>query len=114
MAHDMTLEDVKKHIRVYIYVFVALAILTIITVAVSYLDISFYPALIVALIIASIKGGLVTAYFMHLIGEKQVIMWVLIAAAAFVIAMFILFIASFADQAQIAFMSNTLSISHVT
>ncbi len=106
MAEDMTLEDVKKHVRVYIGVFIALAILTVVTVAVSLLDIPFYPALIVALLIASIKGSLVAAYFMHLISEKQVVMWVLIMAGVFLIAMFILFIFAYADQEGMALLSD--------
>lgn len=113
MAHEMSLEEVKKHIRVYLLVFGALAVLTVVTVAVSYLDMPFYPALIVALIIATVKAGLVAAYFMHLVGERQVIMWVLISAGAFLIAMFALFISSYADQEQIALISHAVSLSHV-
>ena len=113
MAHEMTLEDVKKHIRVYLFVFGALAVLTVVTVAVSRVDIPFYPALIVALVIATVKAGLVAAYFMHLVGEKQVIMWVLISAGAFLIAMFALFISSYADQEQVALLSEALNYAHV-
>ena len=40
MAEEMTLEDVKKHVKVYITVFIALAILTVVTVAVSYLGLA--------------------------------------------------------------------------
>ena len=102
MAEEMTVAEVKKHVRVYLMVFGALLVLTLVTVAVSYLDIPFGPALIVALIIAVIKGSLVAMYFMHLISEKQVIMWVLVSAAAFLIGMFALFIAAFVDQAETA------------
>lgn len=112
MAEDMTLEDVKKHVRVYIGVFGALALLTVVTVAVSLLDIPFYPALIVALLIASIKGALVAAYFMHLISEKQIIMWVLLLAGAFLVAMFVLFIFAYADQENIALFTSLAE--HVT
>ena len=113
MAHEMSLEEVKKHIRVYLLVFGALAVLTVVTVGVSYLEIPFYPALIVALIIASVKAGLVAAYFMHLVGEKQVIMWVLISAGAFLLALFVLFISSYADQEQLALITHAVSLSHV-
>ena len=37
---EATAEDIKKHVRVYISVFVALMALTLITVAVSYLHLS--------------------------------------------------------------------------
>ncbi|MEX0600061.1 MAG: cytochrome C oxidase subunit IV family protein, partial [Rhodothermales bacterium] len=70
-AHNI--EEVKKHVRVYISVFAALAILTVVTVGVGYLHLPILPALIAALVIASIKAGLVAAYFMHLVSEERVI-----------------------------------------
>src|SRR5687767_8712762 len=69
--------DIDKHVRVYITVFVALMALTLITVAVSYLDLSTPMAVAVALFIATIKGSLVACYFMHLISEKRLIYAVL-------------------------------------
>jgi caa(3)-type oxidase subunit IV len=55
--------------------------LTIITVAVSYLDLSTPMAIAVALFIAIIKGSLVACYFMHLISEKKLIYAVLAITA---------------------------------
>ena len=81
-------EDLKKHVRVYISVFVGLLALTIITVTISYLNLSVMPAIIVALIIASIKGSLVASYFMHLISEKKVIY----AALALTVVFFLVLI----------------------
>ena len=110
----MTVEDVKKHVRVYIMVLIALAVLTVVTVGVSYIDMPFGPALIVALIIATVKGTLVAMYFMHLLGERQVIMWVLILSAAFLVAMFALFIGAYADQAQVSsVLLSTANFAHV-
>ena len=62
-------EDIKKETRTYLLVFVALAVATLITVAVSYLDLNGPQAIIVALFIATIKAGLVAAFFMHLLSE---------------------------------------------
>ena len=70
--------DIDKHVRVYIIVFVALMALTIVTVAVSYLDLSTPMAIAVALFIAIVKGSLVACYFMHLISEKKLIYAVLV------------------------------------
>src|SRR5918996_3410330 len=75
LGHDPA--EIDKHVRVYIIVFVALMALTLITVAVSYLDLSTPMAITVALFIATIKGGLVACYFMHLISEKKLI-WVVL------------------------------------
>ncbi len=80
--------DIDKHVRVYIIVFVALMALTLITVAVSYLDLPPAMAIAVALFVATIKGSLVACYFMHLISEKKLIYAVLgITAFKFVALM---------------------------
>ena len=79
--------DIDRHVRVYITVFVALMALTLITVAVSYLDLSTPMAVAVALFIAIIKGSLVACYFMHLISEKKLIYAVLVLTAAFFVAL---------------------------
>jgi cytochrome c oxidase subunit IV len=69
--------DIDRHVRVYITVFVALMALTVITVAISYLDLPTPMAIAVALFVATIKGSLVACYFMHLISEKKLIFVVL-------------------------------------
>ncbi len=79
--------DIDRHVRVYITVFVALMVLTLITVAVSYLDLSIPMAVTVALLIATVKGSLVACYFMHLISEKKLIYAVLILTASFFVAL---------------------------
>jgi cytochrome c oxidase subunit 4 len=79
--------DIDKHVRVYITVFVALMILTIVTVAVSRLHLSVPIAVTVALLVAIIKGSLVACYFMHLISEKKLIYAVLVLTAAFFAAL---------------------------
>jgi cytochrome c oxidase subunit IV len=52
-------------LRVYLNVFIALLVFTTITVGVSYMDFGAYN-LLVAMIVAVIKAGLVALYFMHL------------------------------------------------
>jgi len=83
-------EAVKKHVRVYITVFVALLALTLITVAISTLHLSTGPAIVVALIIATIKASLVAGYFMHLLTERKVIYAALILTAVFFLALMFL------------------------
>ena len=73
--------DIDKHVRVYITVFVALMVLTIITVAISYLHLPVAGAVAVALLVATVKGALVACYFMHLISEKKLIYAVLLITA---------------------------------
>jgi cytochrome c oxidase subunit 4 len=86
MASDHAV-DIDKHVRVYITVFVALMVLTIITVAISRLHLSVPIAVAVALFVAIIKGSLVAGYFMHLISEKKLIYAVLVLTAVFFAAL---------------------------
>lgn len=96
---DLThVEDVKKHVRIYISVFAALAVLTVVTVAVAYLDLPIVPALVVALIIATIKGGLVAGYFMHLVSEKRLIRSLVFMSLGLLLTMFVLFTMFYYDQ----------------
>jgi cytochrome c oxidase subunit 4 len=91
-------ENIKKHVKAYIAVFAALAALTVVTVAISYLHLPIGPAVGVALFIAVIKGSLVASYFMHLISEKKVIYALLILTLVFLIALLFLPLSSFFDQ----------------
>ena len=89
MAHSA--EEVRKHVKVYLTVFAALSVLTVVTVGVSYLHIrSVAMTILIALFIATIKGSLVAGYFMHLVSEKQIIFWVLALTAVFFIVLMLL------------------------
>ena len=76
-------EHVRQHVRVYLMVFAALGVLTIVTVGISYLDLSTGFAITIAVIVASVKASLVAAYFMHLVSEEKVIYYLLLLLAAF-------------------------------
>ncbi|HTX19702.1 MAG TPA: cytochrome C oxidase subunit IV family protein [Bacteroidota bacterium] len=91
-------EDVRKHVRIYVSVFVALLTLTVVTVTISYLNLSVVPAIIVALVIASVKGSLVASYFMHLISEKKLIYAALGLAAVFFLALIFLPLLAMSDR----------------
>jgi cytochrome c oxidase subunit 4 len=79
--------DIDRHVRIYISVFVALMVLTIVTVAIARLHLPVHTAVALALIVATIKGTLVACYFMHLISEKKVIYAVLVLTAVFFVAL---------------------------
>src|SRR5262245_24909231 len=79
--------DIDKHVRVYITVFVALMVLTIVTVAISRFHFPVPIAVSVALIVATIKGALVACYFMHLVSEKKLIYAVLALTVVFFVAL---------------------------
>ena len=76
-------DDISKHVKTYFMVFGALMVLTVVTVAVSYLHLPVHQAIIVALFIATIKGSLVAMFFMHLNHERRMIYWVLALTVVF-------------------------------
>jgi cytochrome c oxidase subunit 4 len=80
-------ESIRKQTRTYIGIFVTLMVMTVLTVAVSYFHMSVGLAILVALIIASFKGSLVAAFFMHLSHERKVIYWVLLLTVIFFIVL---------------------------
>ena len=86
MSHDAPY-DLSHHVRTYVAVFAALAVLTVVTVAISYLHLSPGPAIALALAVALTKGALVAAIFMHLIDEVRIIYQVLLITVIFFAAL---------------------------
>ena len=81
----------KQHIlplRVYIAVAGALLLLTVITVAVSYLNLGSWNV-VVAIGIASVKVSLVALFFMHLKYDKKINLFAFLIGVVFV-AIFII------------------------
>jgi cytochrome c oxidase subunit 4 len=76
-------DDISKHVKTYFMVFGALMVLTVVTVSVSYLHLPTHEAIVVALLIATIKGSMVAMFFMHLNHERKIIYWVLMLTVAF-------------------------------
>ncbi len=90
--------DIKKHVRTYVMVFVALLALTLITVTISSLHLGIAAAVVAALVIATMKGSLVASYFMHLISEKKVVYLALILTAVFLLALIVLPLTAYFDR----------------
>lgn len=82
-GHDNSPEAIRKEMRKYLLVLGALAILTAITVAISYVHLPTPQAIALALVVATIKGSLVAAFFMHLISERKLIFAVLLFTVFF-------------------------------
>jgi len=89
---------IQRQTKIYIAVFAALAVLTVVTVTASYLHLSTGVAIALALLIATIKGSLVAAYFMHLIDERKAIYAILALTVAFFVVL--MFVPSFANWDQ--------------
>lgn len=69
--------DVDRHVRAALFVFGSLLVLTSFTVAAYFLHLPLRLAIALALVIATAKGTLVAAWFMHLVSEKKMIYWML-------------------------------------
>lgn len=82
-GHDNSPEAIRKEMRKYLLVLGALAVLTGVTVAISYVHLPTHQAIALALVVATIKGSLVAAFFMHLITERKLIFAVLLFTAFF-------------------------------
>jgi cytochrome c oxidase subunit 4 len=82
MAHETAVQ-----VRGYLAVFGALLVLTLVTVAVSYLDLPAVETVAVALVIATVKAALVAMFFMHLKGERPMVTWPLAFTAFFFVAL---------------------------
>lgn len=78
----MSQHETEQHIvpyRVYVIVWVALLILTCVTVGVSRIDMK-HVAVLAAMMIAAFKGTLVILYFMHVRFEKPLYAGMILAA----------------------------------
>lgn len=87
--------------RTYLFVWIALMILTVLTAAVSTINLGQFSGP-VALAIASIKATLVAMFFMHLRYEKQKIVWIVAIAGVFWLS--ILFVLGMSDYVTRGFL----------
>jgi caa(3)-type oxidase subunit IV len=78
-----SVEETNKHIADYKKVAATLGVMTVLTVAASYLDVAVPVAIVIALLIATFKGSLVASVFMHLVGERKAIYWALALTVVF-------------------------------
>jgi cytochrome c oxidase subunit 4 len=96
-----SLDDIKRHVRVYVNVFLALLVLTVVTVAVARVHLAIPLAVTVALIIAIVKGSLVASFFMHLVNERRAIFAALLLTVVFFLALIFLPLLGAIDQVRV-------------
>jgi caa(3)-type oxidase subunit IV len=75
--------DVQKEVRLYVGVFLAVAILTLVNVALAHTTGRVTAGVAIALMIAAVNAVLVVRFFMHLATEGKVIHMVLAITALF-------------------------------
>lgn len=89
-------------IKVYLWVFFALIVGTILTVAAWKVHIpSILLTILVALAIASVKASLVAGWFMHLASEKKMIYAILGFTAFFFLGMMLLTVWAMQDMPKV-------------
>ena len=69
--HDA--HEVAAEVRTYLTIFGALAVLTLLTVGVAYMNLPHAAGVVVALVIAALKVFLIATFFMHLRSEGSLI-----------------------------------------
>jgi cytochrome c oxidase subunit IV len=82
--------EIDRHVKAALLVFGSLLVLTGFTVGAYFLHLPTHVAIALALTIATVKGTLVAAWFMHLISEKKLIYWMLAIAAVFFVPLLLL------------------------
>ena len=92
-------EPHKPDIKLYLMIFGALLVLTVVTVLVSYWHLPIHAAVAVGMAIATLKASLVAAFFMHLKGERKLIYGLLGVTVFFMIVLFAVPIKDFQDLA---------------
>jgi cytochrome c oxidase subunit 4 len=81
--------DTAVHVKGYLAVFGALLLLTVITVGISYLHLPSPVAIPVGIAIALAKAALVVMFFMHLKGERPMVMWPLALTVFLFVGLFV-------------------------
>ena len=83
--------DKSAEVRTYLIIFASLAVLTLMTVGVAYMNLPHAAGVVVALVIAALKVFLIAAFFMHLRGEGRLINWS-VAACCLLVLVLIVFV----------------------
>lgn len=103
-------EEMKKHLKIYYAIFGALLVLTGVTVAVAELNVPVFTGILIALLVAGLKGSLVACYFMHLISERGMIYGILLLCALFFIVILLLPVITQHDNPQVKFIDSVSGI----
>ena len=102
--------EIQSHLKKYYMVFGALLVLTGLTVAVAEMHVSMTMAIVIALFVASIKGTLVACYFMHLMEEKSMLIWILALCGLFFLVLLLVPMITINEQ-DLGFMERMNGLS---
>ena len=107
------LEEIQKSIKKYIIIGSLLIVFTIITVGLSSVELPTHGMnIMVGMIVATFKAGLVALIFMHLNHERSVIYTILAFTFVFAIVLFLLFHFSHGDPLVFKDFDATSAVTH--
>jgi caa(3)-type oxidase subunit IV len=96
-------QEIQKAVRKILWIGAILIVFTVITVALSYVELPSHSwNLIVGMIVATFKAALVALVFMHLNHESKLIYKILAFTTVFALAIFLLIYFSSMDPLQFA------------
>jgi len=98
---DHSHAEVDRQVRAAMYVFGSLLVLTAFTVAAYFLHLPTRLAITLALLIATVKGSLVAAWFMHLVSERRLIYFMLGLTAVVFVPLLLLPIFTVLDRVMV-------------
>ncbi|MBL4888519.1 MAG: cytochrome C oxidase subunit IV family protein [Candidatus Lindowbacteria bacterium] len=101
-------EEINKLKQSYLKVLGALVMLTAVTVGVSYLEFGTQMAIIIALLVALVKGSLVCMVFMHLSDEKKWIYWSLLLTVVFFTGIMLIPVSSFLNSTILVIITSII------
>jgi caa(3)-type oxidase subunit IV len=81
--------DKSAEVRTYLIIFACLAVLTLLTVGVAYMNLPHAAGVVIALVIAALKVFLIASFFMHLRGEGKLINWSVAVCCALVLILIV-------------------------
>ena len=83
----------QSHNKLYLMVWTALLVLTVLEVGLAYLHLALGVMLVTLMGLSLVKAALIIAYFMHLRFERVSLFWTLIPATVVCIALMAVFFA---------------------
>lgn len=81
--------DKSAEVRTYLTIFGCLAVLTLLTVGVAYMNLPHAAGVVIALVVAALKVFLIGSFFMHLRGEGRLINWSVAVCCALVLILIV-------------------------
>ena len=88
--NELSAQDIKNEVKKHIGIYFFLLFLTAVNFVVSKLHLLGDQTLLGVLAVATLQGGLVAAYFMHLISEKKFIIFILVVTFIFFLVLLFL------------------------